>query len=37
MVEELAELYHRESGLLGAYIGDFNVELQPLLLGHLFG
>lgn len=34
---ELADAYISESALLGAYIGDLNVELQPLLLGHLFG
>lgn len=37
LAAEMAEKYHYESGLLGAYISDFNVELQPLLLGHLFG
>lgn len=36
-VGEVAARYQRESSLLGAYIGDLNVELQPLLLGHLFG
>ncbi len=36
-LSQLAEKYHRESGLLGAYVSDLNVELQPLLLGHLFG
>ena len=33
----VATRYQSESSLLGAYIGDLNVELQPLLLGHLFG
>ena len=33
----LAERYHHESGLIGTYLFDLNVELQPLLLGHLFG
>ena len=36
-LDALAEGYHRESSLLSCYIGDLNVELQPLLLGHLFG
>lgn len=35
-LELLAEAYQRESGLVGAYLGDLNVELQQLLLGHLF-
>lgn len=32
-----ADRYHYETGLLSAYVGDLNVELQQLLLGHLFG
>lgn len=36
-LEKLLDRYTYESGLMGAYIADLNVELQPLLLGHLFG
>ena len=36
-LSQVAARYQREGSLLGAYISDLNVELQPLLLGHLFG
>lgn len=36
-VSTAADRYNHESGLVGSYISDFNIELQPLLLGHLFG
>lgn len=36
-LSQIADRYQHESHLIGCYISDFNVELQPLLLGHLFG